>query len=67
MKNNNVVCCRSEEGITVGLIDSIISISRILAKRSFENRDVVEAFKDLADDEDLKTIIKAAKKAKAKG
>lgn len=66
MKNNknNVICCRSYHGVTIGLVDAIISISRILAKRDFKDQDVVEALKDLASDEDLKFIIKAAKKAK---
>ena len=49
--------CRSEEGITVGLIDSLISISRILAKRDLNSPAVLEALKDLQSDSDVKIII----------
>ncbi len=51
--------CRSEEGITVGLIDSLISIARVLAHRDLTPNSVVEALKDLAQDEDMKTIMDA--------
>lgn len=49
--------CRSENGITVGLIDSIIFISRILSKRSFNSKEIQETLKDLKQDEDLKSIL----------
>lgn len=48
--------CRSEEGITVGLVDAIISISRVLAKRDLSPHAVQEALKDLAADEDARKI-----------
>jgi len=57
----NATDCRSEEGITVGLVDSIISIARVLAKRDFTPTAVVESLKDLADDEDVKSILETAK------
>ena len=56
--------CRSEDGITVGLIDSIITISR-LAKRRLEllskddmkdHPEVLEALIDLASDADFKSV-----------
>lgn len=54
-----VVDCRTEEGITIGLIDSIISISRVLNKR-LQNKDqseqINEALKDLRADKDLADI-----------
>ncbi len=54
---NEVVDCRSDEGVTVGLIDAMISIARVLAHRDFTPPAVVEALKDLSEDEDVKTII----------
>ncbi len=64
MINNekNTTDCREEEGITVGLIDAIISIARILAKRDFTHPAVQEALKDLADDEDMARIMQTIKK-----
>lgn len=52
--------CRSEEGITVGLVDALISISRILAHRDMRDPAVVEAFKDLHGDNDFKAVCAAA-------
>lgn len=49
--------CRSEEGITVGLVDAIISIARILAKRDISPEAVKEALMDLAMDEDISKIM----------
>ncbi len=49
--------CRSEEGITVGLVDAIISILRILAKRDLTTPAVREALMDLGDDEDFEKIL----------
>lgn len=49
--------CREEIGITVGLIDSIITQCRILRKRNLAPEEVKEALLDLIDDEDLQFII----------
>jgi hypothetical protein len=49
--------CREEDGITVGLIDSLISIARILAKRDFKPESVQEALKDLRSDKDIAKIL----------
>jgi hypothetical protein len=62
--NNNSTDCRDEHGITVGLIDSLIAISRVLSKRDFNNDAVKEALKDLAADEDIDTILNIAKNIK---
>ncbi len=40
--------CRSEEGITVGLVDALISILRVLAKRDLTTPAVREALKRVA-------------------
>ena len=53
-----MIDCRSETGITIGLIDSIISISRILVNRDIRDPDIIEALKDLQNDEDLKSLLK---------
>lgn len=45
--------CRTEEGITIGLIDAIISISRILAKRDLTSENIKQVLLDLQCDEDL--------------
>jgi hypothetical protein len=55
--------CRSEVGITVGLIDSLISIARVLAHRDFSDPQVVEALLDFAGDEDIAWITALAKEA----
>ncbi|WP_288446507.1 hypothetical protein [uncultured Chryseobacterium sp.] len=57
-----IIDCRSEEGITIGLIDSLISIARVLAKRDLdESRAIKEALKDLINDEDIDKIISHGK------
>ena len=50
--------CRSETGVTVGLVDSIITSLRILKTRDLTSFEVSEAIKDLRGDEDLKFLIK---------
>jgi hypothetical protein len=54
--------CRDEDGITVGLIDALLSIFRILVKRDLKHPAVIEALKDLSDDEDLQEILKKSRK-----
>ncbi len=49
--------CREENGITVGLVDSLISICRILKKRDLSPKEVKEALKDLRADEDLDHVL----------
>lgn len=55
--------CRSHDGVTVGLVDSLISISRVLRDRDLSPPEVQEAFKDLADDEDFLEIFRYARAA----
>lgn len=52
--------CRSESGITVGLIDTIITAARVLRDRDMSSEEVTEALKDLASDEDVARIIQQA-------
>lgn len=49
--------CRSEEGITVGLVDALITLLRILRHRDLSPEAVQEALADLAADEDLLYLI----------
>jgi hypothetical protein len=49
--------CRSEIGVTVGLIDALIAIARVLALRDLSPRDVREALADLQADEDLARVL----------
>lgn len=51
--------CRSEEGITVGLIDAVMAMGRVLAPRIEGERTpaVKEALKDLRADRDMKKIL----------
>ena len=51
--------CRSEAGITVGLIDALITLARLLAPRDLWLPEVREALRDLASDEDLRAILEA--------
>lgn len=61
--NDCTTDCRNEDGVTVGLVDSIIFISRVLATRDLESYDAVrEALLDLYYDEDFRKVITVAKK-----
>lgn len=52
--------CRSEDGVTVGLIDSLIFIARVLSKRNLTSLEVKEALADFQSDEDIALLFKAA-------
>lgn len=49
--------CRSEEGITVGLIDAIISVARVVSKRDLSPPAVKEALRDFLADPDVMRLI----------
>lgn len=59
MPGEQVQSCRSEEGITVGLVDAVIGILRVLAPRDLSPGDVQEALADLLEDPDLRTVLDA--------
>lgn len=52
----DVIDCRSEEGITIGLIDAINTISQLLTPRDLSGS-VVEALKDLKADPAFQNLL----------
>ena|SRR5690554_4981192 len=50
---------RSEAGVTVGLVDAIIAVCRVLAGRDLATEDVQEALKDLLRDRDFQQVMGA--------
>ena len=55
--NESGTDCRTDAGVTVGLIDAIITLSRLLKKRDKSDKSVEEALKDLQDDEDFADLL----------
>lgn len=55
--------CREATGITVGLIDSLLTICRVLATRDLYPPEVQEALKDLGGDEDFLLVRHSAFRA----
>lgn len=49
--------CRSYDGITVGLIDTIINSARLLKGRDMMPPAVQEAMRDLRHDEDVERLV----------
>lgn len=57
----SVTDCRSDVGITVGLLDGIIAICRVLADRDMEGTAADEALKDLRQDKDVLRVMGSLK------
>ncbi len=51
--------CRSEEGITTGLVDALIAIIRVLALRDMKANETQAALTDLFEDPDFRMIQEA--------
>lgn len=49
--------CKTPDGITVGLIDGMIAIARVLRQRDLTNAGIKEALADLQQDEDIAYIL----------
>lgn len=49
--------CRSDVGITVGLIDGIIAMARVLKSRDQCSEEVQQALADLRADEDIAALM----------
>ena len=54
--------CRSDEGVTVGLIDGVIAIARVLRHRQMEGVAIYEALADLRSDEDVAWLFNMSNK-----
>lgn len=48
--------CRTDEGVTIGLLDSIIFIARVLATRDLQSENVQAVLRDLRNDEDVQKL-----------
>lgn len=53
---STITDCRTEEGITVGLIDALISVCRVLTERDASSVAIKEALKDLYSDPDVISV-----------
>lgn len=49
--------CRTEVGVTVGLVDAVITMCRVLVTRPLVDPEVVEALADLRSDEDVRAVV----------
>lgn len=61
--NTTATDCRSEVGITVGLIDGMIAIARVLKQRDLSSPEVRQALKDLRSDEDIYSLLNCQQNA----
>ncbi len=57
MTNTTHTDCRSNTGITVGVIDAIITLCRFLKGRDMDTLEIVEALKDIGNDEDFSRLL----------
>ena len=58
------ISCRSDEGITVGIVDAIITSLRLLKNRDLKSQSVQEALLDIGDDSDFDYLLSSIKNAK---
>lgn len=56
-KRHSHTDCRDEEGITVGLVDSIITAVRVLKEHDLTGEATKEALADLASDDDFQRLV----------
>ncbi len=59
MTNTTHTDCRSEVGITVGIIDAIITLCRLLCGRDMSGDEVAQALQDLRHDEDFAGLLRS--------
>ena len=59
MTNTTYTDCRSEIGITVGIIDSIITLCRLLSGRDMSGDEVAQALQDLRHDENFAGLLRS--------
>lgn len=58
MTNTTYTDCRSEIGITVGIIDAIITLCRLLRGRDMSGDEVDQALQDLRHDENFANLLR---------
>lgn len=49
--------CKSPEGITIGLIDALMTIAAVIRERDITAEITQEALQDLSQDRDLRALI----------
>ncbi|HEY3630785.1 MAG TPA: hypothetical protein VGL21_07785 [Jatrophihabitantaceae bacterium] len=59
MTNSYVVDCRTDEGVTVGLLDAVITLARVLRGRPIGTEAERAALADLREDEDVRALVLA--------
>ena len=64
LEKNITTDCSQKTGITVGLLDGLIAQIRIIRDRNLKPDEIIEVFKDLADDEDFEWLYQEVKKQK---
>lgn len=52
--------CKSEDGITIQLIDTVMMCASLLSQRNLTSDSVIEALKDLSNDGDVSKLIERA-------
>lgn len=57
MTNTTYTDCRSNTGITIGIIDAIITLCRLLQGRDIDAPEIAEALKDIGNDEDFSRLL----------
>lgn len=58
--------CKSETGITIGLMDGLLAIAQVLVKRDWSSPEIQEVLQDLRQDDNLKKIMDIGELASAK-
>lgn len=58
MIRESVTDCRSEAGITVGLLDALLAVAAVLAQRDMTPPAVQEALRDVRSNEHVWSLLK---------
>lgn len=54
--NASIINCKSEEGVTISLIDSLMAVAKVINGRDLSHPQIQEAIKDLKSDVDIKSL-----------
>ena len=66
LKEEKTISCRSKTGVTIGLVDAFITLSRLIKDMDLSDSDIQEALLDIGDDEDFSYFLDQISKAKNK-